>query len=42
MFNWVKTALGDVKTAITGSYHAIRGQHVPDHLAEFEYRFNQR
>jgi hypothetical protein len=25
MVNWVKMALGDAKTAITGSYHAIRG-----------------
>jgi len=25
----------------TGSYHAIRGQHVPRYLAEFEYRFNR-
>lgn len=41
-FNWVKTVLGNVKNAITGSYHAIRGQHVPRYLAEFEYRFNRR
>jgi expansin (peptidoglycan-binding protein) len=25
MLNWVKMALGGVETAITGSYHAIRG-----------------
>jgi len=41
-FNWVNTVLGNVKNAITGSYHAIRGQHVPRYLAEFEYRFNRR
>jgi len=40
-FNWVNTVLGNVKNAITGSYHAIRGQHVPRYLAEFEYRFNR-
>jgi hypothetical protein len=27
---------------ITGTYHAIRGHHVPRYLAEFEYRFNRR
>ena len=27
-FNWVNTLLGNVKNAITGSYHAIRGQHM--------------
>lgn len=25
-----------------GTYHAIRGHHVPRYLAEFEYRFNRR
>lgn len=33
-FNWVNIVLGNVKNAITGSYHAIRGQHVPRYLAE--------
>ncbi len=41
-YNWVNTVLGNVKHAITGSYHAIRGHHVPRYLAEFEYRFNRR
>ena len=41
-FNWVNTLLGNVKNAITGTYHAIRGQHAPRYLAEFEYRFNRR
>ncbi len=40
-FNWVNTLLGNVKNAITGTYHAIRGQHAPRYLAEFEYRFNR-
>lgn len=31
-----------VKNAITGTYQAIRGQHAPRYLAEFEYRFNRR
>lgn len=41
-FNWVNTVLGNVKNAITGTYHAIRGHHAPRYLAEFEYRFNRR
>jgi hypothetical protein len=41
-FNWVNTVLGNIKNAITGSLHAIRGQHAPRYLAEFEYRFNRR
>ncbi|WP_018404384.1 IS1595 family transposase, partial [Marinobacter gelidimuriae] len=41
-FNWVNTLLGNVKNAITGTYHAIREQHAPRYLAEFEYRFNRR
>jgi hypothetical protein len=30
---------GNIKAAITGTYHAINGKHVPRYLAEFEYRF---
>lgn len=41
-FNWVNTLLGNVKNVITGTDHAIREQHVPRYLAEFEYRFNRR
>jgi len=41
-FNWINTLLGNVKNAITGTYHAIRGQHAPRYLTEFEYRFNRR
>tara|TARA_Y100001001_G_C7814953_1_gene241190 strand:- start:12 stop:248 length:237 start_codon:yes stop_codon:yes gene_type:complete len=41
-FNWDNTLLGNVKNAITGNYHAIRGQHAPRYLAEFECRFNRR
>jgi len=40
-FNWVNTLRGNAKNAITGTYHAIRGQHAPPYLAEFEYRFNR-
>ena len=41
-FLWVNTVLGNVKTAIQGSYHAINPKHLPRYLAEFEYRFNRR
>ena len=41
-FKWVNTALGNIKAAITGTYHAINRKHVPRYLAEFEYRFNRR
>lgn len=41
-FKWVNTALGNIKSAIVGTYRAISGKHVPRYLAEFEYRFNRR
>jgi transposase-like protein len=41
-FKWVNTALGNIKTAMTGTYRAIRDKHVSRYLAEFEYRFNRR
>jgi transposase InsO family protein len=41
-FKWVNTLLSNVKTALTGTFHAIGEKHVPRYLAEFEYRFNRR
>ena len=41
-FKWVNTMLGNVKNALTGTFHAIREKHAPRYLAEFEYRFNRR
>ncbi len=41
-FKWVNTALGNIKSAINGTYRAISSKHVPRYLAEFEYRFNRR
>ena len=41
-FRWVNTALGNIKSAIVGTYRAISSKHVPRYLAEFEYRFNRR
>ena len=40
-FNWVITALGNMKAAILGTYRAVREKHVPRYLAEFEYRFSR-
>jgi len=41
-FKWVNTALGNIKSAIAGTYRSIQEKHVPRYLAEFEYRFNRR
>ena len=40
-FKWVNTMLGNIKSAITGTYRAVR-KHVDRTLAEFEWRFNRR
>jgi len=39
---WVNTAIGNVKRAMNGVYHAINPKHLPRYLAEFCYRFNRR
>jgi transposase-like protein len=41
-FTWVNTMIGNVKNAITGTYHAINPKHLPRYLAEFCYRHNRR
>ena len=41
-FKWVNTTLGNIKSALVGTYRAVREKHVPRYLAEFEYRFNRR
>jgi len=41
-FTWINTMIGNVKNAITGTYHAIRANHLQRYLAEFCYRFNRR
>ncbi len=41
-FTWVNTMIGNVKNAITGTYHAISPKHLPRYLAEFCYRHNRR
>jgi ribosomal protein L37AE/L43A len=41
-FKWVNTVLGNIKSALVGTYRAVQSKHVPRYLAEFEYRFNRR
>ena len=38
-FKWVNTMIGNIKNAISGTYHSMRKKHVPRYLAEFCYRF---
>ena len=39
---WVKTILGNIKSALRGTYHAVRPKYAQRYLSEFEYRFNRR
>jgi hypothetical protein len=42
-FRWVNTMLSNLKTAITGTYHAFKFEKYTErYLAEFQYRFNRR
>jgi hypothetical protein len=42
-FRAVNTLLGNLKTAITGTYHAFKfAKYAHRYLAEFQYRFNRR
>ena len=41
-FKWVNTTLGNVKTALAGTYHHVSPKHAPSYLASFAYRFNRR
>lgn len=41
-FNWVNTILGNLKAALAGTYHKLSSNHLPRHLATFQYRFNRR
>jgi transposase-like protein len=42
-FNWVNTVLGNLKTALSGTYHAFDfDQYGQRYLAEAQYRFNRR
>ena len=42
-FTWVNTVLGNVKTALAGTYHAFNfRKYAHRYLAECQYRFNRR
>jgi transposase-like protein len=41
-FKWVNTVLGNVKTAITGTYRQLGPDHTHRYLASFAWRFNRR
>ena len=41
-FKWVKTTLGNVKAAITGSYRRVSPEHAGRYLASYAWRFNRR
>jgi ISXO2-like transposase domain/Transposase zinc-ribbon domain len=41
-FKWVNTTLGNVKTAIAGTYHHVSAKHAQQYLTSFAYRFNRR
>ena len=41
-FTWVNTALGNVKTALAGTYHHFSAKHAQRYLASFAWRFNRR
>ncbi len=43
MFHWVNTILGNVKTSLSGAYHAFAfGKYAERYLAAIAYRFNRR
>ena len=41
-FNWVNTILGNLKTALSGTFHKLGANHLKRHFATFVYRFNRR
>jgi transposase-like protein len=41
-FKWVNTTLGNVKTALAGTYHHVSPKHAQFYLTSFAYRFNRR
>jgi len=41
-FFWVNTVLGNLKSALRSTYHAVRAKYAQRYLSEFQYRFNRR
>ena len=42
MFKWVNTTLGNIKSAITGTYRKLGPDHAERYLASFAWRYNRR
>jgi hypothetical protein len=38
----VNTTLGNIKTALAGTYHHVSAKHAQSYLTSFAYRFNRR
>jgi transposase-like protein len=41
-FKWVNTTLGNIKTALIGTYHHVSPKHAQRYLASYAWRFNRR
>ena len=41
-FRWVNTTLGNIKTALAGTYHHVSAKHAQRYLASYAWRFNRR
>ena len=41
-FKWVNTTLGNIKSAITGTYRKLGPDHAGRYLASFAWRYNRR
>ena len=41
-FKWVNTTLGNIKSAITGTYRKLGPNHADRYLASFAWRYNRR
>ncbi len=41
-FRWVNTVLGNIKTALVGTYRHVSAKHAQRYLSSFAYRFNRR
>jgi hypothetical protein len=41
-FTWVNTTLGNIKTALAGTYHHVSAKHAQRYLMSFAWRFNRR
>ena len=41
-FTWVNTALGNIRTALAGTYHHLSAKHAQRYLTSLAWRFNRR